>query len=333
MNSIMFENARLKLTAWYLLIIMLVSVLFSVAFYNLATREIQRIIKIQELRTQNREELRPTPDFIFRPRTIADLQESEQRLKIILLLINGGIFVLAGGTAYFLAGRTLKPIREMVDEQNRFITDASHEMRTPLTSLRSEIEVTLRDKKITIDQARKILESNLEEVVSLQTLANSLLELSQKGKSQNVDMSDVSIKNSFDQALRKLNGSIVQKKINIEHKVEDVHVQAIQERLVELLVILLDNAVKYSPPKSKILITVRKLKNKVRMEIKDTGMGITKEDLPHIFDRFFRSDKSRSKTSGYGLGLAIAREIVSSHNGTIDIISTPNRGTTVIVEF
>src|SRR5579871_1666254 len=138
----MFESARIKLTAWYLLIIMLISIFFSLAFYNAATREIRRVIRVQEFRSANTL-LLPIP-----AQRIKDVEESEERLRLILFLINGGIFFLAGGAGYFLAGRTLRPIKIMVDDQNRFITDASHELRTPLTSLRSEIEeFAVREKR------------------------------------------------------------------------------------------------------------------------------------------------------------------------------------------
>ena len=163
----MFHSARLQLTAWYLLIIMLVSIIFSVAFFNLSTREIQRVMRRQQFRQQLQNDTLITPNIGFSGPTVEDLKESEDRLKLILLLINTGIFVLAGGGGYFLAGRTLRPIQEMVDEQNRFITDASHELRTPLTVLRSELEANLLGNHMSIHEAKKLIKSNLEEVINL----------------------------------------------------------------------------------------------------------------------------------------------------------------------
>ena len=173
----MFSQARLKLTAWYLLLILLVSVLFSYALYNLSTREIRRIINIEEERRENpylRVNTRPLPNM-----SIENLKETAQRLQIFLILINGAIILVAGAAAYVLAGKTLSPIQQMMEEQNRFITDSSHELRTPLTSLRSEIEVALRNKNLTLAEARELLQSNLEETISLQNLSNRLLELAQ----------------------------------------------------------------------------------------------------------------------------------------------------------
>src|SRR5437868_6170458 len=102
----MFQSARLKLTAWYLLIIMLISMLFSVAFYNVATQEIQRIIRREQFHRAYEGIVLPPPPGAP---SIQDLQESETRLKIALVVVNAWILLIAGGAAYFLAGRTLRP--------------------------------------------------------------------------------------------------------------------------------------------------------------------------------------------------------------------------------
>ena len=163
----MFTSARIKLTIWYVLAIMLISVLFSIAFYSAATREFRRFAGVRQLREENLQ-IEPSIPPSLPANMIRDVEETEARLKIILILLNGGIFIFAVGSGYFLSGRTLKPIKEMVDEQNRFITDASHELRTPLTAIRSETEVGLRDKNLNLKEAKSLLESNLEEVISLQ---------------------------------------------------------------------------------------------------------------------------------------------------------------------
>src|SRR6185503_8838988 len=101
----------------------------------------------------------PQPNFFFRKADPALLQEARQRILIRILLTDLIIIIVAAGAGYFLAGKTLQPIKEMIDEQNRFITDASHELNTPLTSLRTTIEVNLRDKKLTLNDAKNVLES------------------------------------------------------------------------------------------------------------------------------------------------------------------------------
>ncbi|HVT01735.1 MAG TPA: HAMP domain-containing sensor histidine kinase [Patescibacteria group bacterium] len=333
----MFEKARLKLTAYYLAIIMLVSILFSAAIYYSITNEFRRFERMQIRYEQDISEdqvIIPPPDtgrnLIFRvgKPDPAVIRAARTRILLTLAFINLGIFGLAGALGYFLAGRTLRPIKKMVDEQNRFITDASHELRTPLTSLRTEIEVALREDNLTDKEARKIMESNLEEVVSLQALSDSLIELAQNGKLinrnnfENIELSDI-----LNIAVKKVEPQAKKKGILIQKKIGSFEVFGIKDRLTEVFVILLDNAVKYSTSKKDIKISTTKDKDKVIVDIIDHGIGIEKEDLTHIFDRFYRSDKSRSKTNGYGLGLSIAKKIIESHNGTISVESVVGKQT------
>src|ERR1035437_8537799 len=180
----MFHNARLKLTAWYLLIIMLISISFSSFIYFGATNEYDRIIRIEQYRV-----VHPMQPGIFlqRPPNQADLfsispgQDNElvewAKLRVLEALfgINVIILFLSALAGYFLAGRTLRPIKNMLDEQNRFITDASHELNTPLTALKTSLEVNLRNKKMDLTEAREVLKSNLEDVNSLQLLSEELM--------------------------------------------------------------------------------------------------------------------------------------------------------------
>ncbi|MDO8657133.1 MAG: HAMP domain-containing sensor histidine kinase [Candidatus Levybacteria bacterium] len=330
----MFQSARLKLTAWYLVIIMVISIFFSFAIYTGVNVEFRRFERMQERIKERQDEGLP---FNGRPRFNPEvINQARARVITILGIINLSILGIAGATGYFLAGRTLKPIKKMVDEQNRFIEDASHELRTPLTSLRSEIEVGLRNKKLNLENSKMLLQSNLEEVVSLQMLSDNLLELAQTEKSINsFDFTNVSIIDVIDNAIKKLDGPIKEKQIKIEKKVEDVNIPGIQDRVKELFVLLLDNAIKYNPPKSKISIKTERDNGMIKITVKDNGIGIEEEDLPYVFDRFYRASKSRSKeqVSGYGLGLSIAKKIVILHNGTIAIESKINKGTTFVVEL
>jgi signal transduction histidine kinase len=222
----------------------------------------------------------------------------------------------------------------MVDEQNRFITDSSHELRTPLTSLRSEIEVGLRNKKLNLEEAKKIIRSNLEEVLGLQTLSDNLLELAQNGNFINKNsMKNVLLSEIIKDAVRKTDNLANKKKIKIENKIKDAKIFGISDRLTEVLVILLDNAIKYSLPKSTVQIISKIQDNTAKISVIDTGIGIEDKDLPFVFNRFYRASKSRSKTeiAGYGLGLSIAKKIIESHNGHITVESIPREKTTFTV--
>lgn len=330
----MFTSARLKLTAWYLLIIMVISIAFSLGMYRILTSELDRFERVQRFRQQIN--FQEGMEF-FPRRPLLDPQlinETKNRIRAILILVNLGILAASSAAAYFLAGRTLKPIKEMVEQQNRFITDASHELKTPITSLKSEIEVSLRDRKLTLPEAKKLLGSNLEEVNNLQYLTDNLIKLS-KNQSINdrINFVPVSLKEVTEEAIKKVSRMAKNKTIAIHSEVKDAKFMADQQGLVEVFIILLDNAIKYSPRGKEVSLSSRKNDSTVEIEIKDEGAGIDEGDLPHLFDRFYRADESRTKknTPGYGLGLSIAKQVIDKHGGTVRINSKPGKGTTFTI--
>jgi len=344
----MFASARFKLTAWYLLIIMLISIAFSFGVYRILSSELTRVERVQRLRQQRNLEQR-TEFFPRRP--ILDpevVAETKNRIKAILLLVNLAVFGTSTAAGYFLAGRTLRPIKEMVEEQNRFIADASHELNTPLTSLKSEIEVSLRDKKLSLTDAKKLLESNLEEVNNLQYLSDNLIKMTQYQKSNRANLLEVSLSEIVTAAVKKVDTMAKRKKITITNNVGNLKLKGDRQSLTELLVILLDNAIKYSDKNTSVILSAAKdLKinheishfvrddNSISIKVKDHGMGISKDEIPHLFDRFYRGDKSRTKsdTSGYGLGLSIAKQIVEKHRGKISVESEEGKGSTFTIQI
>ena len=323
----MFKEARIKLTAWYLAIIMLISLSFSVIIYLGINRELSRFETIQRQREQRAAVINTflkTSGLNVPPetQTISETTEAARiRIVTILGFINVTIFILSGAGGYFLAGQTLEPIKINLEEQKEFISNASHELRTPLTSLTSEIEVALRDKKLTASEARGLLESNLEEVKRMSKLSNYLLELNRfenRGKEipmKRVDLADIAKRVT---AKSKIKTSLTKSVINGD-----------EDSITELITILVDNAVKYSPKGKDIIV---RTKAGGILEVEDHGIGIAPPDLPHIFDRFYRSDKSRG-TEGYGLGLAIAKSIVDVHHGNIKVTSKVGKGTLIRVSF
>jgi signal transduction histidine kinase len=326
-----FHIARLRLTAWYLLIIMLVSITFSIAFYLASSYGIVHLVAGRYLLSTGGD-----PSHFMLPVSIRNgLEDFKTGLRFALVIINGFIFVSAWGAGYFLAGRTLRPIKEMLEEQNRFITDASHELKTPLTALRSEFEVALLDeKKLQLKEAKQLIKSGLEEIVSLQGLAESLLALTQQQKrTGELKIESVSLLEVVEAALKKVIPLAKQKHIIIHNTVDDYLLAGEMQGLTELFVILLDNAIKYSSEASEVAITSKKIDHHIQIAVIDKGIGIGEKDLPHIFDRFYRADTSRSQIPGYGLGLSIAKQIVELHKGTITALHTPERGTTFLVRL
>lgn len=323
---------------------MLISISFSVVIYRFSTSEINRVLRMEQLRKEGQyipgkrvvvpfDFNDPTQKMIMlgQPNTEV-LEEAKERILYALIAINLAILGLAGLAGFLLAGLTLKPIKKMVDEQNRFITDASHELRTPLTSLKSEIEVNLRDKNLTLADAKKLLQSNLEEVNSLQYLSDNLIKLAQNKQQNSAKIETVSIPDISISALKKVEKLAKKKEIKINTEIEDIKVEGEKQSLTELLVIFLDNAIKYSNKNSEINLSAKKSGKNALIEIKDQGAGIDKKDLPMLFERFYRSDKARS-ADGFGLGLSIAKQIVDKHNGSVNVKSQINKGTTFTIKF
>ncbi len=338
-----FNSARIKLSLWYLLIIMIISISFSAFIYYGGTRELNRIVRVEQYHDQH-PQLRALPSALPDSDRILIITNPNQqiieqeKLRIFESLLVVNIFILLASSlaGYFLAGRTLGPIKNMVDEQNRFITDASHELNTPLTSLKTSIEVNLRDKNLNLEKSKGVLLSNLEEVNNLQALSAELIKITQYQKvNGNLNFEKIDIRKPIATAVSKVNTLAAKKKIKINVKAARQFVDGDARSLTELFTVLLDNAVKYSPNKKDIFVTADSFDSKVRVSVKDRGMGIDKEDLPLIFDRFYRADKSRTKqeVSGYGLGLSIAKRIVDLHNGTINAESEKGTGTTFTVVF
>lgn len=328
----MFGSAILRLTGAYLGILMAISFAFSVAVYQVSVAALDESLHLQVRAIQEQPRFR----VLARPFNLDQLIEEqliEGRQRIMVNLFGANIIVLvAGGAAsYWFAGRTLRPIERALEAQTRFTADASHELRTPLASMRAEIEVALRDKKLSIKEARELLQSNLEETDRLHHLAQGLLTLSKYQTGEQVPMSDVSLKVVAEEARERLGGKIAKAKIMIQG---EATITGDRESLISLFVILLDNAIKYSDPPAEVTVDIKKQGRKAHMTVTDNGKGINAADIPHIFDRFYRGDSSRSKlTKGYGLGLSIAQQVVEMHQGAISVKSQIGKGTTMSISL
>lgn len=332
----MFTSARINLTIWYLLIITVISASFSAIIYKVLTLELDRFASRQQIRMQQR--LENLPPQLMSPYLDPELiSEAKGNIIVNLFIINAFTIVISGGLAYFLAGKTLNPIKLMVEDQNRFISDASHELKTPLSSLRVAFEVFLKDKNRTLKQSDTLIAESINDVDRLTSLSEGLLSLTEHRSLTNRKLFDkVSILNIINKSLVQVAPLAQKKKITLKVKSKNnLFTFGNQHSLTELLVILLDNAIKYSPPKSNVTVSYKKIKNHLVISVLDQGIGIDKKDFTKIFDRFYRTDLSRSKNSsnGYGLGLSIAKEIVESHNGSIKVESQSGKGSIFTVKL
>jgi heavy metal sensor kinase len=237
-------------------------------------------------------------------------------------------------------GRLTVTINEMISrlersfaEVRRFTADASHELRTPLTALRAEVEVALRQPGVTINEQR-LLGSVLEECQRLTRLTDQLLLLSREDAGvvqrpdQPLDMTAL-----IADAAETMRPLAEEAGLSLRVDAPEQHViRGDATRLRQVAYNLIDNAIKYTPAGGEVEVRVQECNGIAIVTVRDTGVGIAAEHLPHVFDRFYRVDKARSREQGgTGLGLSIARSIVAAHGGTIELQSTLGQGTTATV--
>jgi len=318
----MFRSATVKLTAWYLVIIMAISLIFSFAIYQLNFREVNiRLENLQHglIAPTTKTNYSMTDDLQDQLRMDQSRQAAVQMI-LALVYINAFIIIAGGFGSYFLARRTLEPIEKAHEAQSRFTSDASHELRTPLAAMKAELEVYLRDDKLSLDEARELLESNLEEVDKLIQLSEMLLKMSRLDYDK-LDKKQIDIVELLPSVMKPYARS--KKRFDITTRKQAL-VFGNEAAVMEVMNILVENALKYSPPRSRISIRVFEKRLMIGFEIKNTGKPISEDKLPHIFDRFYRADNSRTESgkNGYGLGLAIAKKITEIHHGYIQASST-----------
>ena len=328
----MFHKSSIKLAGLYLTIMMSISLFFSISVYQLSVQELERGFR----RTNQAFNIPIGPGFSIEVRDQIQeeresrYQEAEDRILSRLVVINFLILVSGGVASYFLASRTLRPIEQSHEALERFTADASHELKTPITAMRSENEVALMNPKLTLAQSKEQIKSNIEELEKLTRLSDGLLKLASI-KNSELNTSKIKIDSVISEAINRVEFSSKKKNIRIMVQAGDrISVQGDESSLIEALVILLDNAIKYSSEQTEISVRVSKDKKFITIQIIDQGPGIKPSELNHIFDRFYRSDSSRTKqqVTGYGLGLSIARNIAELHGGMLIAKSKLNKGST-----
>jgi two-component system sensor histidine kinase CiaH len=302
---------------------MVISLVFSFAIYQLNFHEVNvRLENLQHGLIDSTIRL-PIATISSDSQDQIRLDQSRQaavQMILALVYINALVLVVGGFGSYFLARRTLEPIEKAHEAQSRFTSDASHELRTPLAAMKAELEVYLRDDNLALNEAKELLSSNLEEVDKLIKLSEMLLKMAHldydKLEKKQIDLVELlpsamkpfnKYKTRFDISTRKL-----------------AVIYANEAAIIELMSILIENAVKYSPEQSRISIRIFERRTMTGFEIINMGTPISEDKLPHIFDRFYRGDNSRTESgkNGLGLGLAIAKKITEIHHGYVQASST-----------
>jgi heavy metal sensor kinase len=230
--------------------------------------------------------------------------------------------------------RMIDRLDQAFQNSKRFVADASHELRTPLTVLRAELEQLATEGPVIPDRADRI-GSLLEEVERLGRIVDQLFALTRlddgetKAEWTTFDLGELA-QVTVDQ-MRLLADD---RQLEVACQAQSALVRGDRSRIKQVIVNLLDNAIKYTLPHGRIEVSVQPEAASACLTIKDNGVGISAADLPHIFDRFYRADPARSReTEGAGLGLAIAQSICLAHSGTIEAASAPGGGTRVQARF
>jgi two-component system sensor histidine kinase CiaH len=311
----MFKSATLKLTAWYLAILMAISLLFSFVIYQLNFHEVT--VRLENLQQGYFAPNVTTtiPEAVRNQLRLEQINQASVQMILTLLYINLGILVAGGLGSYWLARRTLEPIELALEAQTRFTSDASHELRTPLATMRAELEVMLRDKVLDPADTRELLESNLEEVNKLIALSEMLLKLARLDH-DTLEKKSLNLSSTLQDVIAQMPDAAQRIDVTARNR---VMVYGNEPAINELLQILIQNAVKYSPDSSEITIKIAEHRMVTTCEITNQSAPLSKDQLEHLFDRFYRADRSRTKGyhKGYGLGLAIAKRIVEIHNGEL----------------
>jgi signal transduction histidine kinase len=223
----------------------------------------------------------------------------------------------------------LERLYQSFENQRAFLADAAHELKTPLSILRSHWEDQLNNPDLTLEFKENLLQ-DVETITRLNHLINNLLLLSKTESMQaSFDFSAVQLDELIDDVVTdaRILADIKSQQISIQ-KMHRVIIMGDRQRLFQLFFNIIDNAIKYTPDKGHVWITLDHDSNWVIVSIRDDGIGITAADLPHIFDRFYRVDKDRARqTGGSGLGLAICKLIAEFHGGHIDVTSKAGHGT------
>jgi two-component system, OmpR family, sensor histidine kinase CiaH len=267
-----------------------------------------------------------------------DPVESALHSLLLVLIAGGGLgLLLSLAAAWFLSGRALVPIEHAFQQQQEFIADASHELRTPLTVLRSATDLLNSHRDEPLEENGELFDDVRGEIARMERLAMDLLTLA-RSDAGGLELMTAPVE------MASMAGEVVRRTtplassqgiaLALHSEDSDALVEADPDRLQQVLLILIDNAIKHTPPGGRVDVTVRRHGQQAAVEVADTGTGIPSEHLPRIFDRFYRADKARARAQGgTGLGLAIAKMLVDAHHGHLSLTSTLGSGTQATVSL
>ncbi len=250
-----------------------------------------------------------------------------------LVAVGAAITLLAALFAYIISRITLRPTRSAFDAQKQFIGNVAHELRTPISIIKTNTEVTLMESNLP-PSMEETLRSNIEEIDRISEIINNLLSINSLLRPERVEFHNVDLGTIVDAVVTKLWSLAQRKDIEITVRKSDARlVWGNSAALEQITMNLLKNAINYTPPAGHIMVTIEpNYRGFIELMIQDTGIGIDRKELFHIFEPFYRGDQSRVRRhGGSGLGLTIVSELTKLHRGRISIMSRLKQGTRVMV--
>lgn len=312
-----FLKARIRLTLIYTAVAGFILGIFSFMLYRSLVAQLYDSIQDKIFDPHLRRMFLDRAQDIIQSRIIFD-----DTILLFCVLVFG----------FIITKWTLKPIKESMDKQKRFIADASHELRTPIAILKTQVEVAMRKKQISNVESQEILREVLSEVNVLASLANNLLNISkQTSEISKREFRRISINKILSDSILKMSVIAEEKKIVLINNIlkDEVYINGDPVMLTQLFFNILNNAISYTQAGGMVTISSTIKNNSILINIVDTGKGIAPEKIPFIFEPFYRSLDSDTNQDGAGLGLTIAKSIVDVHGGEISIKSEINKGVNV----
>ncbi len=261
------------------------------------------------------------------------LYEVRENLPLVIATVDLFVLAVVSFLAYFFARQTLLPIKEMHENQQRFMSDVAHELRTPLAVLSSGAEATLR-KTREVKEYEDFIGDVRDEVGRLTRLTNQLLEMLRLGQVENLRFEKINLSDLVLSVVGNFVPYAEDKQVAVKaFVIKDLFIETVADGLIEVLQNLLKNATDYNKKNGSVEVRVEEMEKTFLIKISDTGIGIPPDKIETVFGRFVKVDEARTQNnvSGTGLGLAIVENLVNQLGGTISIESELNKGTEVTV--
>ncbi|MGG1613568.1 sensor histidine kinase [Paenibacillus sp. FSL K6-2441] len=262
---------------------------------------------------------------------VTEMNSTLNQLLMTLLFVGISTLIVILGVSFYFANRAIKPIQGAWEKQKQFVADASHELKTPLSIIHANCDALVASQEDTIQNQMKWIDYIRAGTDRMGKLVQDLLILAKTDDERiTLHKEHFNLSEVVDTVSQSMEAAIASKRLSLTRSIEpDLIVSGDPDGVSQVVGILLDNAIKYASPGGWIRLSLTRSGRRIEFSITNNGRGIAKEDLPKVFDRFFRADRSRTyKDGSYGLGLSIAQSIIKQHASVIKVRSVENQATT-----